>query len=243
MATIYRDQSWRHREVLIVLALAIVSLLLWRAPFVGLLFYPFRLFGVFVHEISHGLAAMITGGEFHRFAVHPNLSGVALAEGGIRWIIVSAGYVGSAIFGGLLVILAARGSPARRVLLGWGVALGLLCLLFVRNLFGIATGLLLSAGLIVAGRRLREEWADGLLLFLAVQMMLDALNSLLDLLLISAARPGVLTDAEIMARATGVPALFWALLWGVIAGVVLYTSLRLAYRQPPPTLRRPASRV
>lgn len=42
--------------------------------------YPFRLFGTFVHELSHGLAAVATGGEFQRFSVQPDVSGLQLAE-------------------------------------------------------------------------------------------------------------------------------------------------------------------
>lgn len=223
--------GWRQREVLIVLGLALASLVLWRVPVLGLAAYPFRLFGTFVHEICHGLAAVITGGAFRRFEINADLSGVAFSAGGVRWIISSAGYVGSALFGGLLMVLAARGVAAREVIFGLGVALALLCLLFVRNLFGIATGLALSAALIWAGRALREEWADWLLLFLAVQLILDALNSILDLLRISTSLRGVITDAEIMARSTGIPAIFWALAWAALSAFILYWSVKIAYKK------------
>lgn len=233
-------QGWRQREVLLVLTLGLISVILWRAPYVGMLFYPFQLFGTFIHELCHGLAAIATGGAFRRFAVNPDLSGVALSAGGIRWIIVSAGYVGSALFGGLLVILSAWGVSARGTLFWLGVTLGLLCLLFVRNLFGIVAGLALAAALIGAGRWLNARWADGLLLFLAVQMMLNALNSLFDLVQISTSMSGVPTDAAIMAQATGIPAVFWALLWTAISIVCLVGSLRLAYRRTPAPLQAQA---
>ncbi len=226
-------QGWRQREIALVLGLGLVSVLLWHVPLLGWIFYPFQLFGTFVHELCHGLAAIITGGEFRRFAVHPNLSGVAFSAGGIRWIIISAGYVGSALFGSLLVLLSAWNAPARRVLIGMGVVLGLLCLLFVRNLFGIASGLAIAAALIWAGRTLSARWADGLLLFLAVQMMLNAINSLFDLVQLSTLRSGLPTDAEIMARLTGIPAVVWAVLWTAIALGCLVGSLRLAYYRTP----------
>jgi hypothetical protein len=223
--------GWRQREVLIVLGLALASLVLWRVPVLGLASYPFRLFGTFIHEICHGLAAVITGGAFRRFEINPDLSGVAFSAGGVAWIISSAGYVGSALFGGLLMVLAARGVPPREVIFGLGVGLGLLCLLFVRNLFGITTGLALSGALILAGRGLTAEWAGWLLLFLAVQLILDALNSIFDLLRISTSLRGVITDAEIMARATGIPALIWALAWATLSAFILYWSVRIAYRE------------
>jgi hypothetical protein len=234
-------QNWRQREVVTVLGLGFLMLILWRIPLFGLLFYPFQLFNTFVHELSHGLAAIVTGGGFNRFVVRPDLSGTAWSVGGIQWIIVSAGYIGSAIFGGILTILAAWGTPARSVLFWLGVALGLLCLLFVRNLFGIVSGFGLAAGLMLAGRRLGPLWADGLLLLLAVQAMLNSLDSMFDLIGFSLALGSPRTDAQIMQGATGIPAIFWALLWTAISVVILVGSLRLAYyRVPEPVARQRA---
>lgn len=230
-------QGWRQGEVLIVLALGLLSILLARVPGVGLIFYPFHLFGTFVHELSHGMAAILTGGEFRRFAVSPDLSGLAWSAGGIRWIITSAGYVGSAIFGGLLVILSARGVAARSVLFFMGVILALLCLIFVRNLFGIVSGLTLAGLLILAGEKLSAPLADGLLLFLAVQMMLNALNSLTDLVWLSTYGANIMTDAQLMQQQTFIPAIFWAILWTGISVVILVAALAVAYRRTPEPLK------
>jgi hypothetical protein len=222
--------SWRHREIVTVLVLGVLSVVLWRVPFVGWLLYPFQLYGTFIHEISHGLAAILTGGEFRRFAVNPDLSGIAWSAGGWRWVITSAGYIGSALFGGLLALLAARGVPASLILKVLGGALAFLCILFVRNVFGIGTGLLLAALLYGAGRRLQPRYADALLLLLAVQMMTNGLDSLLDLLRISVAS-NTLSDAQIMASQTGVPAVVWAFLWTAFTVVMLFATLRAAYRR------------
>lgn len=225
--------GWRQREVLIVLGLAFATMVMWRVPVVGWLLYPFQIYGTFVHEISHGLAAILTGGMFQRFVVNPDLSGTALSSGGIGWIVVSAGYLGSAIFGGVLTLLSASAVPARRVLVWLGLGLGVLSLLFVRNLFGLVAGIALAAMLFIAGRRLRETWADALVLLLAVQMMLSALDSVFDLVQISATSGATRTDAQIMAQATGIPAIVWAVLWNVLSLVILLVSLRLAYRRTP----------
>lgn len=226
--------GWRQREVLLVVGLALATIMAWRVPIVGWLLYPFQLYGTFVHELSHGLAAVLTGGEFRRFVVHPDLSGTALSAGGIRWIVVSAGYIGSAIFGGILTLLSVSAVPARRVLVWLGLTLGVLSLLFVRNLFGLAAGVVLAALLYGAGRKLRETWADSLLLLLAVQMMLNALDSVFDLVQISAASGATRTDAQIMAQATGIPAIVWAGLWSGLSLLILLATLRLAYRRVPP---------
>lgn len=219
----------RRRELTSVIGIALAIVVLWHVPLVGWLFYPFQLFGTFIHEISHGLAAILTGGNFQRFVVNSDLSGVAWSAGGVRWVVSSAGYIGSAAFGGFLVLLAAWRLPANRVLFWLGLALGVMCLLFVRNVFGVLSGVALATALVLAAQRLRSQWAEWLLLVLAVQLMLDGINSLLGLVRLSASSR-VVTDAAIMAQATGIPAIVWAVVWTLISLAILFATLRLAYR-------------
>jgi hypothetical protein len=224
-------QGWRYQDVLLVLAVAVVTVVLWRVPVIGWLFYPFHIFGTFVHELSHGMAAILTGGEFDRFVVRFDQSGTAWSRGGIGWIITSAGYVGSALFGGVLLVISARDISASQVLMVMGVALGLLCLVFVRNLFGIVAGLVLAGLLVAAGSRLPALWANWLLLFLSVQMIMNALNSVLNLVWLSARMGDVRTDAQIMQDMTHIPAPIWAVFWALLSLGVLVVSLAIAYRR------------
>jgi hypothetical protein len=236
-------RGWRLRELMLVLGMAFTSIVLWRVPIIGWLWYPFQVYGTFVHELSHGIATVLTGGEFRRFVVNPDLSGTATSAGGIRWIVVSAGYLGSAAFGGILTLLSASAVPARRVLVALGLILGILSLLFVRNLFGLAAGMVLTTLLVVAGRKLQELWADGLLLLLAVQMMLNAVDSVFGLVQLSALHGTTRTDAQIMAHATGIPAIAWAALWSLLSLVILLASLRVAYYRPPQALDADIARI
>ena len=219
--------DWRHWSGLLLLSLALV--VLWQVPWLGWLAWPFRLFGTFVHELSHGLAAIATGGDFQRFSVHMDLSGLAWSAGGIRVVVSSAGYVGSAIFGGVLIALHARGVPARALLLGMAVVFGLLCVLFVRNFFGIVSGLAITAALGFAGVRLSEAWRDGLLKVLALQLILDGYNSLFTVLRLSRAGASN-TDAYAMQQLTWLPASFWAVAWMLASTAILFGVLRFAMR-------------
>jgi hypothetical protein len=219
----------RNNDLWILIGLALLSVVLARLPLLSLLVYPFKLFNTFIHEMSHALAALLTGGRVDRFEIYHDGSGVALVRGGWTWIVASAGYLGSALVGGLLLLLTARGVAPRTVLLALGVILAIMCLLFVRNPFGIVTGLLLVAALIAAATRLEPRWSGGLLLFLTVQMCLKALDSLWDLLRISSSLRDRATDAQIMQQATGVPSLVWALLWSAVALLILWQSVRMAY--------------
>jgi len=54
--TLAARKDWKHWVELLLIALALI--VLWQVPWLGWLAYPFRLFGTFVHELSHGLAAI-----------------------------------------------------------------------------------------------------------------------------------------------------------------------------------------
>ncbi|PDW04949.1 M50 family metallopeptidase [Candidatus Viridilinea mediisalina] len=223
--------TWTRPDILLLTAGALGSTLLWRVPLLGWLFYPFRLLNTFVHELSHGLAAILTGGRFERFVVYANMEGLALIRGGNRVIIASAGYLGAALFGGLLILLTATPLAEQSLLLGLGASLGLLCLLFVRNLFGWLAGMLLAAALGAAGWWLDSQAAMLLLALLALQMPLAAIHSLIDLMRIAVrrARPGYLSDAHLLARHTRIPAPLWATLWFLMALAIVVVTVAVAY--------------
>jgi Peptidase M50B-like len=219
-----------RRSWLGLIVIAILLIVLWQVPWLGWLVYPFRLFGTFVHELSHGLAAIATGGDFHRFAVRTDLSGVATSAGGVRVIVASAGYIGSAIFGGLLIALHARWCSARVLLFALALVFGALCLLFVRNLFGVASALVLTALLLLAAVKLNAVWRDALLRVLALQLILDGYSSLFTVFRL--ARGGVTqTDAHTMAQLTYLPASLWVLIWMFASTAILFGVLRFALRR------------
>jgi hypothetical protein len=216
----------RHWSSMLVLGLLII--VAWQVPWLNGLVYPFRLFGTFVHELSHGFAAILTGGDFQRFEVQPDLSGVAWSAGGVRMLVASAGYVGSAVAGGLIILLYQRWLSSRVLLIALGVSLALLCLLFVRNFFGVTAGLGLAALLLLAGLRLGASWRDTLLITLALQLILDGYNSLFTVLSLSTGSSAH-TDAHTMAQLTFVPAVVWVLIWMGLSTFILYHALRWSF--------------
>ena len=220
---------WRWKHMLGLLLLGVTLVVLWRIPGLSWLAYPFRLFGTFVHELSHGLAAVLTGGDFKKFIVSPDLSGMAWSAGGTRWIVASAGYVGSALCGAILILLG-RVLSARVLLYSLAVTLALSCLLFVRNGFGALAGLSLAVIFALAARYLRGRVSEALLWVIALQTLLDGFGAMLDLFTLSF-RQGVHTDAHTLAALSGIPAPAWALIWGAFSAVLACAVLRLAMRE------------
>ncbi|MCO6510271.1 MAG: M50 family metallopeptidase [Aridibacter famidurans] len=236
-------------QVKLLILATIISVVIWLAsfyfPILGYIVYPLQLFATFVHEGSHVLATVMTGGSVQSLTVSPDTSGVvwSLTQDGNwvqRLIISSAGYLGTTAFGVALLAWFRYDFSSRRALYFASGFVGLMTVLFgllapVWNIFnskvGIASvaftvlsGAALSAGLFAIARYAQIKWANFALAFLAVQCLLNAIFSLKTLFIISATSNSH-SDAMNMAEASGIPAVAWVLIW--IVGSVLMISIGL----------------
>jgi hypothetical protein len=198
---------------------------LWETPVV----YPLKIFVVLLHEVSHALAAVVTGGALERIVLDPNQGGATYTLGGSRFITLSAGYLGSLAWGGLMT----EAARARRIPALWvnGLIGGLvvaLTVLFVRSTFGVVFGIAFGLALMAAAGKLSATLNRGLLLTLgltsSLYAILDIKSDILD-------RPHLQSDAYMLAELTGVPTLAWGALWIALALGVTAVLFRRAYRQ------------
>lgn len=199
--------------------------LLWDTAFV----YPLKIFVVLLHEVSHAVAAVATGGAIHRIVLDPHQGGATYTMGGNAFLTLSAGYLGSLAWGALMVE-AARSRRVRSDLVV-GVVGGLvvaLTVLFVRSGFGIAFGLLFGIVLVAASRKLSVLLNRRLLLVLG---MTSSLYAILDIKSDILDRPHLESDAFMLGRMTGVPTLVWGVLWIGLAIFVTWLLFRRAYRE------------
>lgn len=125
-------------RIAVVLALSVLALVLWDTVFL----WPLRLFVVFLHEISHGLAAVLTGGRIVRIDISPNEGGVCWTAGGIGFVVLNAGYLGSLLLGASLLVASTRPRIARAVIFALGVVVTGVTILFVRTAFAFLFGVL-----------------------------------------------------------------------------------------------------
>jgi Peptidase M50B-like len=205
-----------------------LALALTMVPWLTAFNFPFRLLVTIVHELSHGLMALLTGGTFVRFVVFPDGSGLAYTAGGVRLLIVPAGYLGSALFGAALVLLGRRPERARLTIYVLGVVLPLLALRYgapsllssewVAALLTVIGGVALGAAFLLLARRAAVGWVTLLLYLVAFQSTLLACTDLLTLIgLTTSISQAQSNDVQTMAQLTLVPAVIWALLWAVCA--------------------------
>lgn len=196
------------KRILGPLLLAALVYAAWSTVFV----WPLRLFVVLLHEVSHGLAAVATGGRIVSIELSPAEGGLCTTAGGWAVAVLSAGYLGSALWGALFLVLGFRAKPrAHRALAALlGAALVLLTLVYVRSAFGFLYGL--AAGVLLAGvaRWLPDGASSFVLRLLGVTSLLYAPWDIVSDLIL---RSVPASDASALARMTGVPALAWGLLW------------------------------
>ena len=237
------SQDARPQAMTLLIA-ATISVVLWFIPFAEFLTYPFRIFVTFIHEGGHALAALLTGNSVASLSIATNASGETYTtQGGLisQIFISSAGYLGSMAFGALLLILIRKAVAARIVLLACGLYVFALTMIYglIKPLFWLTglsgipftllAGIFISVGLVLIARFASARVATFFVSFLAVQCVLNALFDLKTLLFMSSPFAGmaVHTDALNMARATGIPAIFWTVAWIALALGILWFAMRL----------------
>jgi hypothetical protein len=155
--------------------------------------------------------------------------------------VYSAGYLGSAIAGGILVLATLRYSAGRWVMGAAAVWLALMGLMYGRDPFTLLFCFGTSAAMGAGAKYLPKGAVDAVNLFIASFSALYAAFDLRSDLWDSAARAH--TDAALLADHTLVPAIVWALLWSLaslaILGVFLWRAVQAPRHRVP--LPRPAA--
>jgi len=181
--------------------------LLWSSPVV----YPLKVFVVLLHEVSHGMAALATGGTIQRIVLDPGQGGACHCPGGSAFLTLSAGYLGSLLWGTGLVLLAQARRIRPRIVVGvaGGTIVGLTAL-YLRGAFALGFGLAFGLGLAAAARWLP---AGANRILLRALGLTSCLYAVLDIKSDVLERPHLPSDAAMLAELTGVPTLLWGTLW------------------------------
>lgn len=173
---------------LLLIAISVVVLCML-VPFGEFIIYPFRLFGTFVHESAHALATILSGGMVEGMHVNWDTSGLTMSRGGSRFLISSAGYLGSMVLGAGLLIAGSRRAWAKTTLtvLGVGTLLATVAFAGYGSAFVAVLGLGASLGLFAAGRnprmldvpKRRAFYAGGIVILAGTLVYLSLTNALL----------------------------------------------------------------
>jgi len=201
-----------------------VSLIASLTPWGPTLLYPFKLFTTWVHESSHALMTLLVGGRVTAVTIEPNTSGLTHglvpASRIARGLVASAGYLGAALVGCLLMAATRVERRARTILYGVGAFMLLTVVMWMRNVFGAVVVLVWGLALVTMARRRMANALRFLLSLLAVQVALNSVYDIRVLFLVDGP-----SDAATMARLFLLPAWFWAATWMLMSVAMLGWTL------------------
>jgi len=181
------------------------------------LVYPLRLLTVLLHEGGHAVVTLLTGGTVVEIAVNAEESGHTLSSGGIHFLILHGGYLGS-LLAGLLLTATPRAARGPAALLG---VLALFSLGWIPPIsFGFLYTAFVGGGLLALARRASHETCGLVLRAIGLFVVADAIRDVL-----SDLGQG---DAALLAAMTGIPAIAWSALWLVAAIALLVRAVRRA---------------
>jgi hypothetical protein len=207
-------------------------------PVLAWVAWPLVLLSTIAHELGHGLAAMLVGGDFERLFVYADASGAAQyrgAFGGPAHAFVAAmGPLGPPL-AALALFAAARHAPSARVALAvFAAGLVIATALWARNPFGIACLLVIAGTLGLIAWRAGSATSQITAVFLAIQLSLAAFSRA-DYLFSATASTGagpMLSDTAQIAAVIGLTYWFWGGLLAAasvaILGVGAWWFLRAA---------------
>ena len=220
------EQSRRRLRFLAVFAAYFVGLwFLWNTAFV----YPVKLFVVMLHEISHGIASVLTGGRIDAIDITPMQGGVCQCGGGSAFLTLSAGYLGSLLWGGLMIWGAVKlGRRAEWLTAAIGVLVASITVLYIRQPFALTFGLAFGAALVAIGLKVGTAANRAVLMGLG---MTSTLYAVLDIKSDIIDRPEVLSDARMLSELTAVPTVAWGMIWIALALAFCAFLFRWAWRE------------
>jgi len=206
-------------EFAIFAVIALFSFFFWDSY----LIYPIKIFVVLFHEISHGLAAIFTGGKLQSILLTSTLGGASYTIGGNKFIIASAGYLGSLSFGAALFI-SGYDITIRKVI---GIILSIILILFAANFISTVLGRVISivfALLFIILPFYSKEIINAY--FFKIFGLISTFYVLIDIkedLFSDIYRP---SDAQFISEITSVPAMFWGIFWFLISITVIVFLVR-----------------
>jgi type IV secretory pathway TrbD component len=232
--------SSRGALLLAVLAYLVIKGIV---PFGRLFLYPFTLLATWVHEMGHGVAALLVGGGFDHLDVYADASGLAFTTTTHPWqegIVAAAGLLAPPFVGAVLLAVSRGPRRARVVTAVLAVAMVLSLAIWVRSVAGcVALGLDAAVVAYFAARstpRKRMVFAQ----FVGLTLAIDTVSRVDYLFSSSAMVGGVERPSDIVsvAKAFGGHYLVWGATLTAVSLALLALGLRFAWRDtPPPALK------
>lgn len=213
----------------------VATLALYWLPYVNLLSWPLLMLSTLMHELGHGLTAVLLGGQFQTMTMWADGSGVASHRGhygAFARAMVSAGGLIGPPLAALALFLAGRRSRSAHVALAvFAAFLLVVTVLWASGTFTVLFCLTLAVLLALLAWKASPAVSQIVCVFLAVQMSLTSFSRA-DYLFTAVAETGrgsMPSDVGQIAQALWLPYWFWGALIAALSLAILgYGAWRFA---------------
>jgi hypothetical protein len=192
----------KHQLWLFIVIAAIIR----KIPFVST---PFNWLESYFHEISHGIAALVTGGNIVNIQLFLSGAGLCTTQGGNDFLITFSGYVGAIFWGTLIYVLASQNQRMAKVVSYFILAL-LACTL-VLWAKGLLTMIIIIVLMILFLFKIRMKQSFYVQKTMQLSGILVLLNGLFSPWYLFDGR--AVGDGARLAELTFLPELVWVVLW------------------------------
>lgn len=189
------------------------------------LIYPIKLFVVLLHEISHGIAAIATGGNMVDIVINMNQGGLCRTSGGIKFIVLSAGYLGSIFWGGIILVVSSKYSFDRQISGIIGSLLLIIGIIYVENFFGKMFTIGFGFCMILIGWKAAGFINDFILKTIGLTSIV---YSIIDIKSDTISRNIHVSDAARMGELYFGNSSFWGVIWISIATVAAFIFINMS---------------
>jgi len=192
----------------------LLAFFLTRLPYIAI---PFKWFESYFHELSHGIATILTGGSVSHIQLFPNGSGLCFSQGGSSLLIAYAGYFGAALWGYVIFLMATQKQTIRFTLTLLALTVAASLLFWARDVLTIIILSVLIILFLLPLKLKNSSQLNRLLRILGLMIILNAMVS--PMVLLGLSRQG---DAVILANITWLPAWLWVMTWLTVSGFMLW---------------------
>lgn len=228
----------KDKSLIILVIIGLATIAIWQFSFGRLFLYPFVILGTWFHEMGHGIAAMVLGGNFIRLEINADGSGTAYHTantilGGLgNAFIAGAGPIGPTIAGSIFVLFSAKTRFSRITLFLLGIFLILSDIIWVRTLFGFLMILAFGALFIYISLYGKDKLQKITMQFLGIQAFLSLYLSI-DYLFSTGGTAGgnsFSSDTQVISQSLLLPNWFWASIILLFSLYMIIFSIRSVYK-------------
>ncbi|TRX57128.1 M50 family metallopeptidase [Thalassomonas sp. M1454] len=204
--------TWQAPNFWLLLLLAIA---LKQIPYVTI---PFNWLESYFHEISHGLAALVSGGSIVQIQLFINGAGLCTTLGGSAFLIAFSGYAGAVAWGVLIYKIADLKSSYSKYFSYFILALLVISsVLWVRDFLTLFICALLIALFLLSVKISHFQLLPLVLKIIALMVLLNSFQS--PLYLIDGRGIG---DGSALSQLTFIPEFVWIAVWTGLGAISIY---------------------